>query len=113
MGVLMERVMSATDARVHFGEVLQAVAEQGDSVIVERAGRRLAAVIPLSDYEHVRTRNELDERWARWSQAEQRLRELWETERTAGRLHDFDFVEAIRRGREERDEQLEDALRRR
>jgi prevent-host-death family protein len=104
----MERVMSATEARVHFGEVLKAVAENGDSVIVERAGQRLAVVIPLSDYEHLRGRDELAERWARWAEAEKRIRKIWEEERAAGRggSLDIDVKELINAGREERDEQL-------
>jgi prevent-host-death family protein len=97
--------MSATEARVHFGEVLKAVAEQGDSVIVERAGRRLAAVIPLSDYEQLPSRSD---RWARSMEGVRRLREYLQAERAAGRLHDADLdVEGdLRRSREERDEQL-------
>jgi prevent-host-death family protein len=34
----MGRTMSATDARVHFGEVMRHVVERGESVIVERGG---------------------------------------------------------------------------
>lgn len=97
--------MSATEARVHFGEVLKAVSEQGDSVIVERAGQRLAVVIPLSEYEHLRSRSD---RWARSMEGIQRLREYYRAERAAGRLPDIDIdVEGdLRRSREERDEQL-------
>jgi prevent-host-death family protein len=105
----MERVMSATEARVHFGEVLKAVAEQGDTVIVERAGQRLAVVVPLSDYEHLRSRN----RWDGFAERMRKYREYLEAERAAGRVHDseIDVAELIRQGREERDEQLRDALR--
>ena len=103
--------MSATDARVHFGEVLKAVAESGDSVIVERAGQPLAVVIPLADYERIRGGRELRARWDRSMERMRELREYLAAERAAGRLKDFDFAEAIRRGREERDEQLLDALR--
>jgi prevent-host-death family protein len=99
----MERVMSATEARVHFGEVLKAVSEQGDSVIVERAGQRLAVVVPISDYEHLRSRSD---RWARSIEGMRSLREHLQAERDAGRLHDWDVEEFIRKGREERDEQL-------
>jgi prevent-host-death family protein len=103
----MERVMSATEARVHFGEVLKAVAEQGDSVIVERAGQRLAVVVPISEYEHLRARN----RWEGFEERMRKHRAYLEAEYAAGRLRDFDFVEAIRLGREERDEQLGNVLR--
>jgi len=97
--------MSATEARVHFGEVLKAVSEQGDSVIVERAGQRLAVVVPMSDYEQLRSRSD---RWARSMEGIRRLREYLQAERAAGRLRDVDIdVEGdLRRSREERDEQL-------
>jgi prevent-host-death family protein len=98
----MERVMSATEARVHFGEVLKAVAEQGDSVIVERAGQPLAAVVSISEYEHLRMRN----RWDGFAERMQKYREYLRSERVAGRLQDVDVEEDLRRSREERDEQL-------
>src|SRR5215475_7265968 len=101
MEMVMERVMSATEARVHFGEVLKAVAE-GDSVIVERAGQRLVAVVPLSDYEWLRARH----RWDGFGERMRKYREYIEAEYAAGRMRDFDFEDAIRRGRDERDEQL-------
>jgi prevent-host-death family protein len=104
----MERVMSATDARVHFGELLKAVAEDGDRVIVERAGQQLAAVIPLSEYQELRDRHELAERWERFRKGRERIAAYWAAERAAGRVRDddFDVTEVIRRGREERSEQL-------
>jgi prevent-host-death family protein len=101
-GEAMERVMSATEARVHFGEVLTAVAEQGDTVIVERAGRQLAVVIPLGDYEHLRVRH----RWEGFAERRRKHREFLDAEYAAGRLKDWNVEELIRQGREERDEQL-------
>ncbi|HHH41638.1 MAG TPA: type II toxin-antitoxin system Phd/YefM family antitoxin [Chloroflexi bacterium] len=50
----MPRVMSATQVRMHFGDVMRRVAETGEPVIVERAGKPRVAVVPLSDYERLR-----------------------------------------------------------
>lgn len=52
----MERVLSATEARVHFGELLQRVTEQGETVVVERGGIPQAVVIGLPQYERMMAR---------------------------------------------------------
>lgn len=43
------RTVTATEARVHFGEMLRIVREQGGTVIVERAGEPEAAIISIDD----------------------------------------------------------------
>jgi len=43
------RTVTATEARVHFGEMLRIVREQGGPVIVERAGEPEAALISIDD----------------------------------------------------------------
>jgi len=43
------RTVTATEARVHFGEMLRIVREQGGPVIVERAGEPEAAIISIDD----------------------------------------------------------------
>jgi len=50
----MPRTMSATQARMHFGDVMRRVVENGETVIVERAGKPQVAVISLADYERLR-----------------------------------------------------------
>ena len=50
----MPRVMSATQARMHFGDVMRRVVENGEAVIVERAGKPQVAVISLADFERLR-----------------------------------------------------------
>jgi prevent-host-death family protein len=47
----MERRLSATEARVHFGELLRRIAESGETVIVERGGTAAAAIVPIVAYE--------------------------------------------------------------
>ncbi len=43
------RTVTATDARVHFGEMLRIVKDLGGTVIVERAGEPEAAIISMDD----------------------------------------------------------------
>ncbi|RTG93351.1 type II toxin-antitoxin system Phd/YefM family antitoxin [Thermus scotoductus] len=45
--------ISATEARVHFGEVLQRVA-QGETLVVERGGRAVAVIPSVEEYERLR-----------------------------------------------------------
>ena len=47
----MKRRLSAVDARKRFGEVLEGVYYRGDEVLIERAGKKMAVVIPLERYE--------------------------------------------------------------
>ena len=54
------RHMSATTARVRFGELLDAVKDRGETVIVEKSGEPLAAVIPIAEYRRL-TRRVLDQ----------------------------------------------------
>ena len=44
-GKSMEQTMTATHARIHFGEVLRRVAKGGHRIIVERAGRPQAVIL--------------------------------------------------------------------
>lgn len=46
----MTRTMSATEARVHFGELLRDVNENGQTVFVERGGQTKAVVLSLDEY---------------------------------------------------------------
>jgi prevent-host-death family protein len=50
----MSQVMSATQVRMHFGEVMRRVSSEGEPVIVERGGEPLVVVISLDDYERLR-----------------------------------------------------------
>ncbi len=49
----MESVLNATDARVHFGDLLRRVTEQGETVVVERGGVPQVVVIALSEYKRL------------------------------------------------------------
>ncbi len=102
----MTRRVSATEARVHFGQLLRGVQEEGETVVVERGGRAVAVMLPMADYERlgaqVQSRN--------WQARIAALHSLWEgglAERTLP-----DAVAMLREGREQRDDRLDELLRR-
>ena len=47
----MPTIVSATEARVRFGELLRRVAEERETYIVERAGERQVVVLSIAEYE--------------------------------------------------------------
>jgi len=47
----VKRTVSALDARRRLGEVLEGVFYRGDEVVIERAGKPMAVVIPADRYE--------------------------------------------------------------
>ena len=53
-----EKTYSATEARIHFGELLRLVAEEDRHVIVERGGKPAAVVISPRRFEEMRRRTE-------------------------------------------------------
>ncbi|MGH3599679.1 MAG: type II toxin-antitoxin system Phd/YefM family antitoxin, partial [Pseudonocardiaceae bacterium] len=99
-----ERRVSATEARVRFGELLDGVTTSHDVVFVERAGKEVAVVVSVEDWEAA-CRGRSD----KWARANAMLAEYHERLRAEGaieRLKDFDVEEAIRAGRDERYEQI-------
>ncbi|MBV9142597.1 MAG: type II toxin-antitoxin system Phd/YefM family antitoxin [Pseudonocardiales bacterium] len=104
-----ERRVSATEARVRFGELLDGVTARHDVVFVERAGKEVAVVVSVEDWEAART-NRSD----KWARANAMLAEYHERLRAEGaieRLTHFDVKEAIRAGRDDRDEERYGRLR--
>lgn len=49
----MQRKMSATDARIHFGELMRHVVEKQEPVIVEHNGKPHVVVISVDRYERL------------------------------------------------------------
>lgn len=47
----MKRRISAVEARKRLGEILESVFYRGDEVVIERAGKPMAVVIPAERYE--------------------------------------------------------------
>ncbi|MGQ0772907.1 MAG: type II toxin-antitoxin system Phd/YefM family antitoxin [Pseudonocardiales bacterium] len=98
-----ERRVTATEARVRFGELLDGVIARQDVVFVERAGREVAVVVSVEDW-----RAACAGRSDKWAQANAMLAEyhgLLRAEGAIERLKDFDVEEAIRAGRDDRDEE--------
>lgn len=54
----MKRTISAVQARQHFGEVLEGVYYRGDEVVIERAGKTMAVVVPVERYQAMERRRE-------------------------------------------------------
>ncbi len=48
------RTVSATEARVHLGEMIRAVNEDGQDIVIEKAGRPEVVMISVKDYEAFR-----------------------------------------------------------
>jgi prevent-host-death family protein len=87
---------------VRFGELLDGVTARHDVVFVERAGKEVAVVVSVEEWEAA-----CAARGNKWAQANAMLAELHERLRDEGavdRLKDFDVEEAIRAGRDDRDE---------
>jgi prevent-host-death family protein len=101
---MAERTISATEARVHFGELLDSVAQNNDVVYVQRAGVPQAVVVPVAVWERYTKKDP-------WEEALRSMEAHWkymEEARKAGRIKDveIDVEEIIRKGREERSEQI-------
>lgn len=50
----MEHKVTATNARIHFGEVMRQVTEKGEPIIVERAGKPQVVIISVDAYEKMK-----------------------------------------------------------
>jgi prevent-host-death family protein len=103
--MMTERTISATEARVHFGELLDSVRARLDIVYIQRSGVPQAVVVPVEVWERLQQKEDP------WTAAARRMEAYWkymDEEREAGRIKDvdIDIEEIIRKGREERDEQL-------
>lgn len=59
---MVERRVSATEARVHFGEVMDGVTRRNDIVFVERAGAPAVVIVSLEEWERHGRRE--DDPWA-------------------------------------------------
>ena len=99
----MNQTVSATEARIHFGEVMRRA--RTEPVIVERAGKPDVVVISKQEYDRLVENSPKPDWWKMVEELHAKLRvEL------AGRTLP-DPAEMIRLGREERDEQLLNSLR--
>jgi prevent-host-death family protein len=54
----MGRVVSATEARIRFGELMRQVVENHEAIIVERGGKSHVVVISVEEYERLLKRQQ-------------------------------------------------------
>jgi len=104
----MERRMSATQARINFGEVLRYVAEERQPVIVERAGTPHAVIIAIEEYEQLKKEQQQQLTLDTALRQTQVARALTRKELAGKQLPDI--VDTIHQIREERDAELDNAL---
>lgn len=105
----VERRVSATEARMRLGELLDAVTARRDVVFVERAGKEVAVVVSVEDWKAACAGR--SDKWARANAMLAEHHERLRADGTLDRLEDVDWAEVIRAGRAERDQQLREALR--
>lgn len=100
----MKKTVSATEARVHFGELLRAVSEDGATYVVERRGKPQVVVISAEEYERLQVFSPKVDLMEQLRKSQEVFRPL----RESGKLDDI--VELIREEREKRDAQILDAV---
>ena len=97
----MNRIVSATDARIHLGELMRWAVESQQPVIVERGGKPHVVLLAVDEYERLRAGQQEQEDWRSLvRQARQQI----ETELGGRELTPAE--EVLRQVREERDERL-------
>ncbi len=97
----MQRTMSATEARIHFGELMRHVVEHQEPVIVEHSGKPHVVVISVEKYERLLAAQKEGEDWRELvRQAREQIQaDLGERDLTPPE-------EVLREMREERDARL-------
>ncbi len=70
----MEKVISAMTARRNLGQILEKAFYKGDSFIIERAGKPMAAVVPIEQYRQ--WQRERDQIFAMIDEVQQRTRQI-------------------------------------
>jgi len=93
--------MSATEARIHFGELMRRVVEKQELVVVEHSGKPHVVVLSVDKYRRLLAAQEEREDWRELvRQAREQVQaDLGERELTPPE-------DVLREMREERDEQL-------
>ena len=97
----MERTISATEARVHFGELMRSVVDREEAVVVERGGKPRVVVISVGRYERLLAAQEGREDWR---ELVRRSRDQVRADLGGRALTPPDDV--LRESREERDDKL-------
>ncbi|MSP14027.1 MAG: type II toxin-antitoxin system Phd/YefM family antitoxin [Chloroflexi bacterium] len=101
----MEKTISATEARVHFGEMLRRVTEGQETIVVEKDGKPQVVVISLDEYRRLQGGSQSIPDWLRMVDE---TRAMIALELQGKDLPDTG--EMIRQMREARDAELMDRL---
>lgn len=102
----MERVVTATEARVRFGDMIRRVVEDEEAIIVERGGKPQIVMLSLAQYERLKQGHTAD-----WQEALARTRAIAaKIKARRGGKPVTPPDELIQQMREERDEQLRQHL---
>ncbi len=59
----MEKTVSATEARIHFGKMMRHVAEEQQTIIVERSGQPQIVMISIDSYERLKAGRRSPDSW--------------------------------------------------
>jgi prevent-host-death family protein len=97
----MNRVVTATEARVRFGELMRRVAGGGGAVVVEKDGEPQVVVLSLEEYAQLQ---EAQGKRAHWRDQVEHARRLIAEDLGERRLPAAEDI--VRELREERDAQL-------
>ena len=97
----MERIVSATEARIHFGEMMRRVTEGQEEIIVERSGKPQMVMISIAEYDRLKSNGGAE---STWQEKIAHARALIAKDLGGRELPPA--VEIIRKMREERDEYL-------
>jgi len=98
----VEHTVNATDARIHFGELMRRAVEEGEPIIVERAGKARVVVLSIDAYQRLLE----GQRQESWQDLVERARAQIRSDLAGRRLPSPD--EILQQIREERDAQLVD-----
>lgn len=99
----MERIVSATEARIRFGEMIRRVVDNQETIIVERSGEPQIVLLSLVRYRRIKAAEQAQ---IDWRKRVDKAREQIAQDLDGAELRPPE--EIIRQMREERDAQLMD-----
>jgi prevent-host-death family protein len=100
---MVEQTVTATDARIHFGELMRNVVEKQQAIVVERGGKPHVVLLAVEEYERLKAADAAQPDWRNLVDAARAQIQAELGERTLTPPE-----EIIRQMREERSAQLAD-----
>ncbi len=86
---MAQTVVSATDAKMRFSELLERVAAEGEEITIARRGKPVAKLVPLRKRRRIRCLDSLtDEQW-------EELERAADEDIAAGRVYEYATVEEM------------------